>query len=64
MKSAQSYATISKAIKEVIALDKQFAGVLNIAWPVPNDPDEFEVKAKKIKLSELKKIFPLVSFLN
>lgn len=61
MGSGQSYAAITRAIKEVIELDKQFAGVLAPVWPAPSDPDEFEKKATKIRFSELKKLLPSVS---
>lgn len=61
MGSGQSYAAITRAIKEVIELDKQFAGVLAPVWPAPSDPDEFEKKATKIRFLELKKLLPSVS---
>lgn len=63
MGSGQSYAAITRAIKEVIELDKQFAGVLAPVWPAPSDPDEFEKKATKIRFLELKKLLPSVSML-
>ncbi|KAI6190379.1 Phosphate-regulating neutral endopeptidase [Aphelenchoides bicaudatus] len=45
MRSGQTFASISKAIKEVIQLDKKFAGALAPFWPAPTDPDEFEKKS-------------------
>jgi membrane metallo-endopeptidase-like protein 1 len=57
-----STASIASSINDVVGLDKKFADVISPHWPAPSDPEDYEVKAKKIKFSELKRLFSTINW--